>query len=81
MVGYGSLEATLDTLEKAVSVHEYIAGDRFSAADVYVGSQVGWGMQFGTIEKRTAFRDYWLRISGREALARANALDDAAKPA
>ena len=37
----------------AVTAKPFIAGDRFSAADVYVGSHVGWGRQFGTIEKRS----------------------------
>ena len=32
---------------------DYIAGDRFSAADVYVGSQIQWGMNMtGMLQKR-----------------------------
>ncbi|MGE0313540.1 MAG: glutathione S-transferase family protein [Lautropia sp.] len=81
MVGYGSFERVLDTLETAVSTAAHVAGERFSAADVYVGSQVGWGLQFGTIEKRPAFVDYWSRICDRPALARANRIDDAAAAA
>ena len=46
----------------------YIAGDRFSAADVYVGSHLGFGMQFGTIEKRKVFEDYWARLDGTPGL-------------
>ena len=56
---------------------EYLAGDHFSAADVYVGSQVLWGMQFGTIEKRPAFEAYGARISARPAARRAVEIDDA----
>lgn len=77
MAGYGSFEAVMDTLELALKQSEFIAGDRFTAADVYAGSHVGWGMQFGTMEKRPAFEAYWARLSGREALERAAALDDA----
>lgn len=77
MVGYGTLEAVMDALEQAVSTGEYIAGKRFTAADVYVGAQIGWGMQFGTLEKRDAFVTYWERVSNREAHRRANELDDA----
>ena len=44
MVGYGNLERTLAALEGALYRTEYIAGDRFTAADVYVGSLIGWGM-------------------------------------
>jgi len=55
----------LDALDAALSPGPYIAGPRFSAADVYVGSHLGWGMQFGTIEPRPAFRDYFARIADR----------------
>nr|MBA3325506.1 glutathione S-transferase family protein [Paracoccaceae bacterium] len=58
MVGYGRLSTVLDTLEHAVTTAPYLAGERFSATDVYTGSQIGWGLQFGTIEDRPAFRDY-----------------------
>ena len=77
MVGYGSFEQVMDTLEYAVSQHEYLCGDRFTAADVYVGSQIGWGLQFGSMEKRPAFEAYAARLRSREAAARASQLDDA----
>jgi glutathione S-transferase len=80
MVGYGRYEDVLDTLERALSEDEYVAGPRFTAADVYVGSQVGWGMQFGTIEPRPAFQRYWQRIADRPARMRATELDDALLP-
>jgi glutathione S-transferase len=77
MVGYGSLEAVLDTLEGALARSPYLAGDRFTAADVYTGSQIAWGLAFGTIPKRAAFETYAGRISARPAAARARAIDDA----
>ena len=77
MVGYGSFEAVMDTLEQAVSDGGYIAGDCFSAADVYVGSHVGWGLQLESIEKRPAFETYWARLKERDARQRAEAIDDA----
>lgn len=81
MAGYGNYDLAVDTLEKAVSAHPYIAGDSFTAADVYVGSQVGWGTQFGTLPKRDAFTDYLGRIMSRDACKRANDLDNALMPA
>jgi glutathione S-transferase len=66
-----------DALELAVTDRDYIAGDRFTAADVYVGAQIGWGLRFGTIEKRPAFERYWERIGQRPAALRANEIDDA----
>lgn len=77
MFGYGNYDLTVDVLEAAVSAHPYIAGDRFTAADVYVGAAVGWGTMFGTLPKRTAFTDYFARLSGRDAFQRAAQLDDA----
>lgn len=80
MIGYGTYEAVLDTLELAVSTTEFVAGARFSAADVYVGSHIVWGREFGTVEDRPAFADYVSRIENRPALLRAKALDDALMP-
>ena len=77
-VGYGSFGDVMDTLEKAVTGTPYIAGDRFTAADVYVGSHVSWGLNFGSIEKRPAFADYLSRVTSREAYKRAAAIDDEA---
>ena len=80
MAGYGSFEAAMDGLEAAVAGKTYIAGDRFSAADVYVGSQIGWGLQFGSIEKRPAFEAYWAGICERSAYVRAKGIDMALMP-
>jgi glutathione S-transferase len=77
MIGYGRVEHVMTTLEAAVSRGDYLVGDSFTAADLYVGSQIGFGMMFGTIEKRPAFQQYWERISARPACARATELDDA----
>lgn len=78
MVGYGDYDRVVSVLETAVSAHPYIAGDRFTAADVYVGSHVMWGTQFGTLPKLEAFTAYLGRLADRPAHVRASALDDAA---
>lgn len=77
MAGYGSFEATFDTLEAAVSKRDYLAGDRFSAADLYVGSQIGFATMFKVLEPRPAFEAYLARLQARPAARRANELDDA----
>jgi glutathione S-transferase len=77
MIGYGSFGDVMNALEFAVTQGEYIAGERFSAADVYLGSQIGFGLQFGSIEKRPAFERYWQRLASRPALQRARTIDDA----
>lgn len=80
MVGYGDYDSAVDTLEMAVGRHDYIAGDRFTAADVYVGSQVLWGLNFKSLPERPAFAAYAARLSGRPAYVRAGELDDALIP-
>lgn len=80
MFGYGSYDLVVDVLERAVKAHPYIAGDRFTAADVYVGSGIGWGTQFGTLPKREAFLAYWQRLTGRDAYKRADEIDNALMP-
>lgn len=77
-VGYRDMKTTLDVLEAAVTANPYLAGPTFSAADVATGSQIGWGLQFGSSEKRPAFEDYWARVSQRPALARVGKANDAA---
>ena len=78
MVGYGgSFARVLDVLEGAIGQREYLVGDRFSAADVYVGSQLGFGMQFGMIDKRPAFARYWTGLEARPAKRRAEEIDGA----
>jgi glutathione S-transferase len=77
MVGYGSYEQMVDALETAVEAGPFILGDRFSAADVYVGSQIGWGLQFKTLPDRETFKAYVGRIMSRPAAIRAREMDDA----
>ncbi len=80
MAGYGNFESAMDGLEAAVAGKTYIAGNRFSAADVYVGSQIGWGLMFGSIEKRPAFEVYWAGICERPAYLKGKEIDNALMP-
>ena len=77
MLGFGSFDRAMSTLEKAVTAHPFIAGDRFTAADVYVGSQILWGLQFGTMPKLAAFEEYAEKLRAREAYQKATGMDDA----
>ena len=75
--GYGRFEDAVDTLETALVPGPYILGERFSAADVYVGSQIIWGLMFKTLPERPAFKAYADRLSTRPAAVRAREIDDA----
>lgn len=78
--GYGSLERVLDALEGRINDAPYMAGDSFSAADVYIGGQLNFGLMFGTVEKRAAFEAYVAKVTDRAAFRRANEIDDALMP-
>ena len=78
MFGYGSFDRAVDTLEIAVTGKRFIAGDRFSAADVVVGSQIGFMMMFGLLEPRPAFAAYVASVTDRDAYRRGKQLDEAA---
>ena len=80
MAGYGSMAQVLDTLEHAVGGGGFVTGEGFSAADLVLGSMLGWGMAFGMIEKRPAFEAYWVQMKDRPAALRAMAADDALMP-
>lgn len=81
MAGYGRLDLAASVLDGVVASREWIAGDRFSAADVFVGSAVGWYTQFGLLEKTPAFGAYLDRLHARSAFRRAAELNDAASTA
>jgi glutathione S-transferase len=66
----------MDSLSLAVTRQPYITGESFTAADVYVGAHISWGLQFGSLEPRPEFKAYWDRLKERPASKRATALDD-----
>jgi glutathione S-transferase len=76
-LGYGTYEDTLNALEKALGAGPYVLGDRFSAADVYIASQIVWGLRKKSLEPRPVFEDYLGRIASRSAFKRAAEKDDA----
>lgn len=70
MAGFGNFDATIDALDGMLKTRDYVCGDAFTAADVYVGSAVAWGLQFGTVPKRPAFETYAARLEARPAYKR-----------
>ncbi len=81
MVGYGSYDKVLDVLQELVAgPGPYLLGDTFSAVDVYLGSQIAWGIGFGTMEKRPGFEEYVARITDRPAYRKAKEIDAALMP-
>ncbi len=72
----GNHDQTLQVLKDALGKHAYIAGERFSAADIYVGYQLALGMFFKIIPRDPIFTAYWKKLKSRPAFERAKVLDD-----
>lgn len=75
MFGYGNFDKAIAAIDQHFSGNDYVCGDRFTAADVYVGSQIMFPMQFGMLAERDSFTRYRDRLQSREAYQRANDLD------
>ena len=75
-IGFGTYEDTVNTLETALTPGPYLCGKQFTAADVYLGSCINWGLLFGTLDSRAVFDDYVQRLNARPAARRAFELDE-----
>ena len=76
MFGYGNYDRVIAVLEELFSNRDYVCGDRFTAADVYVGSQIMFPMQFGMLPDRASFTRYRDRLQLRDAYQHANQIDE-----
>ena len=81
MFGYGNFDKVVAVLDELFSLRDYVCGDRFTAADVYVGSQLMFPMQFGLVPELDSFRRYRDRLTARDAYKRGVAIDDEAHAA
>ena len=70
-IGFGSVEDTMSSLETMLEQSSkkgpYLLGEQFTAADVYVGAQLDWGMKFKSMEERPVFVEYVQRLQQRPA--------------
>lgn len=76
-LGFGNYTKTMEALKTALEIGSYICGEQFTATDVYVGSQIHWGLMFGTIEKCPLFEAYVERLSERPAFQRSEQINNA----
>ena len=76
MFGYGNYDRVVSVLDELFTLRDYVCGERFTAADVYVGSQIMFPMQFGMIPERESFLRYRDRLHMRDAYKRANEIDE-----
>ena len=76
MFGYGNFERAIAVADELLSLRDYVCGDRFTAADVYFGSQIMFPLQFGMLPERESFLRYRDRLQQRPAYKRANEIDE-----
>lgn len=76
MAGWGSVERTVTTLDQFLSDRTWVCGERFTMADVYLGSSLDWGLTFGILPPKESFVAYAERIQGRPAYKAAKAIDN-----
>ena len=62
-------------LDGWLSTRDYVCGERFKMADVYVGSQIDWGLQFETLPQIDSFTAYAGRLRERDGYKAAKAID------
>jgi glutathione S-transferase len=74
-IGYGDFDTTMDVVAHAVTPGPYLLGDKFTAADVVVGSLLKWSMLFKMVPERKELLDYIARFDDRPALKRSTAKD------
>ncbi len=75
-LGYGDFDTTMNVIADAVAPGPFLMGERFTAADVVIGSSLRWGTMFKMIPERKEFTDYIARVAGRPAAKRAQAKDE-----
>ena len=76
-VGFGSYDRVVGFLDQWFTGRHYACGERFTMADVYVGSAIDWGLHFRTIPARASLSAYAERLRARPAYQAGKAIDNA----
>lgn len=77
MAGYGNYDRVISVLDEVLAQRKYICGEKFTAADVYLGSQIDFGLIFGSIESTDNFARYVSDLRSRSAYKNAKQKDQA----
>ena len=81
MVGFVDMQRMMDIIASAITANPYVAGNAFSAADIYIASHLSFSTRVGSVGSRPVFADYIARMTDRDAFRRASAIDDEARAA
>lgn len=74
--GYGNQADLMRTLGDALTGKQYLVGDTFTVADLYMTGVLGFYMRFGELEATPAFEDFVTPHLQRPAAIRASTIDD-----
>jgi glutathione S-transferase len=75
-LGFGDFDTVVDVLAKAAAAASpYLLGNKFTAADVIIGSGLRWGTMFKLLPDRAEFKPYLATLAERPALRRATEKD------
>lgn len=74
-LGYGSYDLTMKVLSELFNDRQYVCGDRFTAADIYLGAQVVWGLRYEIVTSTPNLEAYAARLRERDAYKVAQAID------
>lgn len=79
--GYGNEEDLFNALNGALAKGMYLAGEQFSAADLYMAAYLGFYMRFKMLPEKALYQDYVSFHMSRPACLAAQAKDNALMPA
>jgi len=72
---FAELEDVVHTLRQTLRGRAYVVDERFSAADVMLGSILFWGTRYGVLPEHPELVAYWEGLEKRPAWQRASAAD------
>lgn len=78
-VGWGTYESILASLDAGLTPGPWLLGERFTMADVLVGSSLRWMLRFKMIDALPAFTAYVARLEERPALRASDARNAAVR--
>jgi glutathione S-transferase len=74
---FGTYDDMVANIERRLSESPYIAGDRFTGADVQMAGNIAYVMQQKWLPEKDVFKDYLARTTTRPAAIRADERDKA----
>ena len=78
--GWGNYEIVMKTLVEGIKAGPWVMGEKFSAADVLLGSSVFFMQQFGLLGEDSPLQPYLERCLARPAYQAALAREKEQKP-